>query len=435
MGDQPLVQLAGEPRDAVHPGVVSEPVAGHADLAATGLEQHSLIEIGPLLNWTFKLRDQGRRPRQGTTHGPLQKRTHVLTCFRSPGCCGFAGSTSGPLTCLLFFRQQHPPGLCRPPACPNRGVTLPSGRLLRYSKPPLNIPDQLQQLRDRGLLVGSDELALNALELIGYYRLSAYWLFFEEPPAPGETRSHRFKPGSSFEQVIELYNRDRLIRLLVIDAIERIEIAARSAWVQEISMKHGPHCYLDPLLFRSDFNHGEQLEQLRSQLQQSNETFVIHYRQTYSEPELPPIWAMTELISLGTLRAWIAATELDSKTKVARSLAMPLAQLLNGVLHSLNLLRKISAHHGRLWNRLIVKRLPKIKKLQNLLVLEDVDGEGVQPFKKLYNYLVVMAIIVRKVAPLSIWPSRMAVVMSEMAPEQQGAMGCPVGWQQQQIWS
>ena len=174
---------------------------------------------------------------------------------------------------------------------------------------------------------------------------------------------------------------------------------------------------------------------LRSQLQQSNETFVIHYRQTYSEPELPPIWAMTELISLGTLRAWIAATELDSKTKVARSLGMPSAQVLNGVLHSLNLLRNISAHHGRLWNRLIVKRLPKIKKLQNLLVLEDVDGEGVQPSKKLYNYLVVMAIIVRKVAPLSTWPSRMAVVMTEMGPEQQGAMGCPVGWQQQQIWS
>ena len=306
---------------------------------------------------------------------------------------------------------------------------------MRYSKPPLNIPDQLQQLRDRGLLVGSDDLALNALGLIGYYRLSAYWLFFEEPPAPGETRSHRFKPDSSFEQVIELYDKDRLIRLLAIDAIERIEIAARSAWVQELSIKHGPHCYLDPQLFRSDFNHDEQIKQLRGQLQQSNETFVIHYQQTYSEPELPPIWAMTELISLGTLRTWIAATELDSKTKVARSMGMPSAQVLNSVLHSLNLLRNISAHHGRLWNRLMVKRLPKIKKIQGLLVLEEADGEGVQPSKKLYNYLVVMAIIVRKVAPLSTWPLRMAGVISTMPPEQQDAMGCPVGWEQKQPWS
>ncbi len=202
-----------------------------------------------------------------------------------------------------------------------------------------------------------------------------------------------------------------------------------------MSIRHGPHCYLDPQLFKPGFNHGAQLEQLRGQLQQSNETFVIHYRQTYSDPELPPIWAITELISLGTLRAWIAATALESKTKVAKSLGMPSAQVLNSVLHSINLLRNISAHHGRLWNRLIVKRLPKIKKVQHLLVMEDADGEGVQPSKKLYNYLVVMAIIVRKVAPLSTWPSRMAAVISAMPPQQQEAMGCPVDWEQQQLWT
>lgn len=36
MGDQPLVLLAGEQVDAVDPGVVPEPVAGHADLATAG---------------------------------------------------------------------------------------------------------------------------------------------------------------------------------------------------------------------------------------------------------------------------------------------------------------------------------------------------------------------------------------------------------------
>jgi len=54
MGDQPLVQLAGEHRDAVHTGVMPEPVAGHADLAAAGLEEDALIEIGPLLERSFK---------------------------------------------------------------------------------------------------------------------------------------------------------------------------------------------------------------------------------------------------------------------------------------------------------------------------------------------------------------------------------------------
>jgi hypothetical protein len=34
MGDQALVQVAGEQRDAVRAGVMPEEVAGHADLAA-----------------------------------------------------------------------------------------------------------------------------------------------------------------------------------------------------------------------------------------------------------------------------------------------------------------------------------------------------------------------------------------------------------------
>jgi hypothetical protein len=49
MGQQALVQLAGEHRDAVHSGVVAKPVAGKADLAAAAGHQHLLIEIGPLL--------------------------------------------------------------------------------------------------------------------------------------------------------------------------------------------------------------------------------------------------------------------------------------------------------------------------------------------------------------------------------------------------
>jgi len=49
MGQQALMQLTGEHRDAVHPGVVAEEVAGKADLAAATGDQHLLIEIGPLL--------------------------------------------------------------------------------------------------------------------------------------------------------------------------------------------------------------------------------------------------------------------------------------------------------------------------------------------------------------------------------------------------
>ena len=78
VGDQALVQLAGQQWDAVRPGVITEPMAGHADLAAAGLEQHALIEVMPLLYRGFELGDHGRWPRERDAHEPLQMGTPVL---------------------------------------------------------------------------------------------------------------------------------------------------------------------------------------------------------------------------------------------------------------------------------------------------------------------------------------------------------------------
>jgi hypothetical protein len=50
MGDQALVQVAGEQRDAVRAPVVAEEVAGHADLADAAGAEHVLIEPGPILD-------------------------------------------------------------------------------------------------------------------------------------------------------------------------------------------------------------------------------------------------------------------------------------------------------------------------------------------------------------------------------------------------
>ena len=78
VGDQPLIELTGEHRDAVHPGVMPEPVAGHADLAAAGLEQQCLIEVGPLLYRGFKPGIQCCGSGERGTHESWLLRTHVL---------------------------------------------------------------------------------------------------------------------------------------------------------------------------------------------------------------------------------------------------------------------------------------------------------------------------------------------------------------------
>ena len=44
-----------------------------------------------------------------------------------------------------------------------------------YTKPPLDYAAQLQQLKNRGLIIADDARALHLLSTIGYYRLSGYW--------------------------------------------------------------------------------------------------------------------------------------------------------------------------------------------------------------------------------------------------------------------
>ena len=60
MGDQALVPLIGQHRDAIHPRVVPKPVSGHADLAAAGPEQHVAGEVRPVLFGDSEIGDEGR---------------------------------------------------------------------------------------------------------------------------------------------------------------------------------------------------------------------------------------------------------------------------------------------------------------------------------------------------------------------------------------
>jgi len=50
MGDQPLVQVAGEQGDGVGAWVVAEEMAGHANLMAAAGAEHLLIQPGPVLD-------------------------------------------------------------------------------------------------------------------------------------------------------------------------------------------------------------------------------------------------------------------------------------------------------------------------------------------------------------------------------------------------
>jgi len=128
---------------------------------------------------------------------------------------------------------------------------------MKFTKPATSITDQLALLRRRGMVIDDEPAARHYLQHISYYRLRAYWLTYEAPAAVGD---HAFRPGTRFEDVLALYVFDRHLRLLVMDAIERVEVALRAGWAHHMAMTYGSHGYLDPAHHDSVANHANGLD-------------------------------------------------------------------------------------------------------------------------------------------------------------------------------
>lgn len=305
---------------------------------------------------------------------------------------------------------------------------------MRFDKPPVSLADQVCLMQRRGLVVADPVKAEHYLGNIGYYRLSAYSLPHELPTPPGQARQHLFKPGTTFEQVLSLYVFDRKLRLLVMEAIERIEVSVRTRWAHAMAMRHGPHAHMQVRLFKSPWEHTKDLARVSAETEKSKEAFVQHYRVTYDEPFLPPVWAIVETMTLGTLSRWMANTKDNAaKKEVADGLGMPTVEVLEQVLHALTPVRNACAHHSRLWNRRMVMTLPYIKRYRASLVPPDSPHHQAH---HLYNYLTVLAAMMKTMNPGGNWRRRLHdLVSAELDPQFLPAMGFPADWTARPLWA
>ncbi|MBS0645580.1 MAG: Abi family protein, partial [Verrucomicrobia bacterium] len=105
---------------------------------------------------------------------------------------------------------------------------------MKYTKLPISIQNQVAKLRQRGLQFADEPKAANYLSNISYYRLRAYTYPFQDNTDP----NHPFIKPVSFEEIMRLYVFDRQLRLLLFNAIEKIEIALRTQIIHEYAMVH-----------------------------------------------------------------------------------------------------------------------------------------------------------------------------------------------------
>ena len=258
---------------------------------------------------------------------------------------------------------------------------------------------------------------------INYYRLGAYWLPFEADHA-----THHFKNGTTFTKVMDLYNFDRELRLLILDAIERIEISLRTQWTYHMSKIHGTHSYLDPSLIIKPHIHQLNIVDIKKEVSRSSkEVFICHAKNKYEE-EFPAIWIASEVISLGLLSKLYANLKPKSTRRAISAIYKLDEEVLGSWAHHLTILRNICAHHSRLWNKELTTtpKLPKNK-------TREVAEACVAGSRKIYNTLIVILYMMDIISPNHTWRSKLKDLLSGRE-DNLNLMGFPTNWNDYKIW-
>lgn len=219
------------------------------------------------------------------------------------------------------------------------------------------------------MLFRNETQATELLKNISYYRLKGYWWDMQT-----DYILHTLKPNTYFEDIVERYNFDRRLRLILFDAIERIEISLRTKMIYHLSISYGGLWYLDNTLFEATtitLNdgtiktiHQNTLDELQKEFKRSQEIFIKDHRSKHPNQNADA-WKTLEVASMGTLSKLYKNLkhQLPEKASIAKEMGLNLHNELSSWLEAIAYIRNIIAHHSRLWSRNMVKK--PIDKLNN----------------------------------------------------------------------
>jgi abortive infection bacteriophage resistance protein len=298
---------------------------------------------------------------------------------------------------------------------------------MNYGKPALTFQQQIQLLESRGLSFTNKTAAEKYLSTISYYRLSAYMLTFQVRNDP----SHTYLSNATFEKILRLYQFDRELRLLLFDAIEKIEISLRTQIIYHLSHTYGAHWYTDASLFRSSLEHQNLIEKINDVCNANDkEVFITHYLNKYTNPTLPPSWMALETISFGQLskiyRFLNTPNELRS---IANQFGVDI-MVLGSWLHSINYVRNICAHHSRIWNKLLAISPINPRRTQFIWLSNRQLNQ-----KKIYFTLSVINYMLRAINGQSDFALQIKKLMAKYPEVPTQNMGFPSNWQNELLWS
>ncbi|MEU4362928.1 Abi family protein [Promicromonospora sp. NPDC023987] len=326
--------------------------------------------------------------------------------------------------------------------------------MAEYAKPWLSVDEQIDRLAGHGIEVEDHGRATSLLQAVGYYRLTGYLYPFrgseQHVDDEGRTRIRvlsDYRAGTTLRHAEDIIDFDRRLRMLVMDGVERIEVAVRMR-IGYVLGRRSPFSYEDPNCFTEAFTaestdardaapsrHVQWLQRVNNRKASSDEQFVEHFREKYDDRM--PVWALTEILELGHLSVLYRGMHQQDAEEIALAFSVPTKKIMISWLASLNYVRNVAAHHSRLFNRKL-QHAPARPKAGQIPVLDHLrDEKTAKGIFGTYNALAVIAYILPSIDADSDWAKQLAALLREFPASHAltvASMGAPQVWESLDLW-
>lgn len=279
-------------------------------------------------------------------------------------------------------------------------------------------------MKRRGIVISDEKQAEHYLRFVGYYRLVGYARHYRDVNG---TDPENYLAGTTCQDILDLYIFDRKMRLLLFDAIERVEVAVRAHINNTGSLAGGPFWLTDA----NNFDYGkhqkvidEITDVVGSGSEDHQHQFIGHFYKNYADP-YPPSWMVMECFSLGAVSRIYKILRGSIRGSVSKNFGLQ-HDILESWLHSITYTRNICAHHSRCWKKIFTIK-PKIPK--SLAGSVPPDSQA-----RLYMQCVMLNHFMSIIADGSQWSDRLRALINSRPKTSLSDMGFPDNWETDPIW-
>lgn len=256
------------------------------------------------------------------------------------------------------------------------------------------IDEQIQILRDKGLVITDEDMTKEILLRENYFFLSGYRHLFLDG-----IKSKRFKKGTDFRELYALFNFDRQLRYIIFKNLLIIENNLKSIFSYQLSKNYGfkEKDYLKPTNFNTSSEKSRQVGDLLRKIKRQiringgQHSATTHYMSNYG---YIPLWIVVKVLSFGIVCELYSIMKSKDQIEIAEIYNLRVEDLLS-FLPILANYRNLCAHEDILYdNRTSISI--NTYKYHDLLDLPKLDDEYTFGKNDLFALIIIMKFLLRK---------------------------------------